>query len=224
MGILKNPRHELFAQELAKGKSATEAYTLAGYKACRQNAARLTTNDDIRARLAELQATAAKASEVTIQSLLNELEDARVKASNLDQLSAAVRAIEAKAKVSGLLVQRVEVGGPSDFDDCESTEAIADKMLVGPGGPIEGFRPVDERDRQGLIELIDRHGQEMQEFLASIRARPIAAERCDPARLPTDWRELELHSSARVNSPAEARDKLINHRHRRLTHGNGGQR
>jgi phage terminase small subunit len=59
MGILTNPRHELFAQELAKGKSATEAHTLAGYKPCRQNAARLTTNDDIRARLAEIQAAVA---------------------------------------------------------------------------------------------------------------------------------------------------------------------
>jgi hypothetical protein len=48
MGILTNPRHELFAQELAKGRSATEAYMLAGYKPCRQNAARLMTNDDIR--------------------------------------------------------------------------------------------------------------------------------------------------------------------------------
>ncbi|HEY6701061.1 MAG TPA: terminase small subunit [Pseudolabrys sp.] len=80
MGILTNPRHELFAQELAKGKSATEAYAGAGYKPCRQNAARLTTNDDIRARLAEIQAQAAKKSEVTVQSLLDELEHARARA------------------------------------------------------------------------------------------------------------------------------------------------
>ena len=40
MGVLTNPRHELFAQELAKGKSASEAYTLAGNRPCRQNAAR----------------------------------------------------------------------------------------------------------------------------------------------------------------------------------------
>ncbi|MGC1902074.1 MAG: terminase small subunit, partial [Pseudolabrys sp.] len=88
MGILTNPRHELFAQELAKGKSATEAYTLAGYKPCRQNAARLTTNDDIRARLAEIQAQAATKSEVTVQSLLDELEHARARADSLDQLGA----------------------------------------------------------------------------------------------------------------------------------------
>ena len=32
MPALENQRHERFAQELAKGKTATEAYVLAGYK------------------------------------------------------------------------------------------------------------------------------------------------------------------------------------------------
>jgi Family of unknown function (DUF5681) len=54
MGILTNPRHEFFARELAKGKSANEAYKLAGYRPCRQNAHRLSSNDDIKQRIAEL--------------------------------------------------------------------------------------------------------------------------------------------------------------------------
>jgi hypothetical protein len=32
MAMLKNPRRELFAQLLASGKTATDAYELAGYK------------------------------------------------------------------------------------------------------------------------------------------------------------------------------------------------
>jgi len=32
MPVLKNPRHERFAQLLASGKSGTAAYELAGYK------------------------------------------------------------------------------------------------------------------------------------------------------------------------------------------------
>jgi Family of unknown function (DUF5681) len=55
MAIFANPRYELFAQELAKGKSASEAYKLAGYRPCRQNAHRLMTRDDIKQRVAELQ-------------------------------------------------------------------------------------------------------------------------------------------------------------------------
>jgi hypothetical protein len=38
MGPLANQRHECFAQALAQGKSAAEAYVLAGYKANAGNA------------------------------------------------------------------------------------------------------------------------------------------------------------------------------------------
>ena len=60
MPVLKNARHELFAQNLAKGMSATEAYEKAGYKPSRQHAARLATKGDIVARVAELQGSTAK--------------------------------------------------------------------------------------------------------------------------------------------------------------------
>jgi hypothetical protein len=38
MAPLRNARHERVAQELAAGKSAIEAHTLAGYKPHRENA------------------------------------------------------------------------------------------------------------------------------------------------------------------------------------------
>jgi phage terminase small subunit len=41
LSTLTNQRHELLAQHLASGKSATEAYTLAGYKPNRRNASLL---------------------------------------------------------------------------------------------------------------------------------------------------------------------------------------
>ena len=198
MAILTNPRHELFAQELAKGKSATEAHTLAGYKPCRQNAARLMTNDDIRARLAELQAVAAKKSEVTVQSLLDELEHARARADGLDQLSAAVKAISEKAKISGLLVRKIEVGDAGAFSECETIADIADEMLSGPGSAIEQFSPIDQRDRQGLIDMLERHASEVREYLAALKARPIVAERVDPKRLPPDWQALRPYSAVPV--------------------------
>ena len=73
MPPLANPRHEAFARALFENKSADEAYALAGYKPHRQNAHRLITKDDIRTRLTELQVAAAKASKVTVESLLAEL-------------------------------------------------------------------------------------------------------------------------------------------------------
>lgn len=54
MPVLRNARHEAFAQALAKGKSATEAHALAGYSPNRGNAATLKQNESIQKRVAEL--------------------------------------------------------------------------------------------------------------------------------------------------------------------------
>ncbi len=131
MPPLPNPRHERFAQALFKGQTADAAYEIAGYKPNDGNRIRLKGNERVKARLAGLQAAAAKACEVTVQNLLNELEAARARADRLEQLSAAVKTIDLKAKVSGLLVQRVEVGTAGPFDECESYAELAAKMLTG---------------------------------------------------------------------------------------------
>jgi phage terminase small subunit len=115
MLTLENQRHELFVQELAKGKSAHEAYTLAGYKPSRKNAARLRTNEDIRARLAELQAATAKSNKITIESICAELDEATQVAKQKGQAAAMVSASALRAKLGGLMVEKVEVGGTIEF-------------------------------------------------------------------------------------------------------------
>lgn len=70
---LKNQRHERYAQELAKGKSADEAYQLAGFKENRGNASRLKSNESIMKRVAEIQGRAAERAEITQADVLNEL-------------------------------------------------------------------------------------------------------------------------------------------------------
>lgn len=55
MPALKNQRHEMYCQELAKGKSATDAYAAAGYKPSRKNASNLKTYQGVIARVQELQ-------------------------------------------------------------------------------------------------------------------------------------------------------------------------
>ena len=54
MPVLKNPRHERFVQYLAGGKTATEAYALAGYKPSRANASHLLDNPDVIERLRQI--------------------------------------------------------------------------------------------------------------------------------------------------------------------------
>ncbi len=73
MPVLKNARHERFAQNLAKGMSATAAYEKAGYKPNDQNAARLTRNDEVRTRFAELMAPAVDATQATVERVLKEM-------------------------------------------------------------------------------------------------------------------------------------------------------
>jgi hypothetical protein len=108
MPILENPRHEAFARELAKGKSATEAYEVAGFKPDRKNAHRLTTNDGVMTRIAELQHRAACRAVVTVESLIAEAEEARILAMKNGQIGAAVSAVTAKAKLAGLWLEKRE--------------------------------------------------------------------------------------------------------------------
>jgi hypothetical protein len=116
MPPLNNARHEAFARALFEGETADAAFVKAGYAKNRGNASRLKANESILARVAEFQAAAAQSSEVTVASLLAELEDARTRATSLSQLSAAVRATEAKARIAGLETQKIEVKTINDED------------------------------------------------------------------------------------------------------------
>src|SRR6516162_1598033 len=126
MPVLANQRHEKFAQLLAEGRSASEAYVLAGYRANRHNAARLKSFETIRARVLEIQGAGAKSAEITVASLLDELEHARQRADSLGQLSASVRAISEKARLAGLVVERQEVKVVSDeYEPTSPAEVLA---------------------------------------------------------------------------------------------------
>ncbi len=73
MAILKNARHERFAQNIAKGMSATEAYEQAGYKRNDGSAGRLHRNVQVKARVAELTAPAVAATEASVERTLKEV-------------------------------------------------------------------------------------------------------------------------------------------------------
>src|SRR5262245_52808685 len=117
MPPLDNPRWERFAQSLAEGYCACEAYTRAGYKFNSGNCIRLKGNERVRARLAELQLVTQRNSEITTESVLAELETARVKAMETSQMSAAVRASEARAKIAGLVTERHEITIEEQYQD-----------------------------------------------------------------------------------------------------------
>lgn len=122
--VLSNPRHERFAQELARGKTADEAYVLAGYKQNDGNATRLKGNERILARLEELQNRAANRAEVTVESLIAEAEEVRRLAVEKGQLSAAIAAIKEKGVLSGKRIERVQ-RQPGEFENMSDAELLA---------------------------------------------------------------------------------------------------
>ncbi len=101
-----NARQELFVQGLLVGNSADQAYTEAGYKRHRENAARLIANDNIVARLAELRAPVIKAVQVTLEGHLRNLKALRDTAAEAGQYGAAITAEVNRGKASGLYVER----------------------------------------------------------------------------------------------------------------------
>jgi hypothetical protein len=93
MPALSNSRHERFAQTLAVGESASSAYVSAGYRQDRGNASRLTTNDNVAARVAELQGAAAARAVTTAGEVIGTLADIMCD----DRAPASARVSAAKA-------------------------------------------------------------------------------------------------------------------------------
>lgn len=168
MPILENQRHELFAQEIAKGKSASEAYVNAGYRPSRKNASRLRTKEGIAARVVELQGVAARSAEITIESICRELDEANAVAKERGQASAMVSASTLRAKLAGLMVERVEVTNttPGIADDA-SPEDIAQWMADN----YDADRAVDlsHEQRVELVSLMHRWMQAVDDFFTGCR-------------------------------------------------------
>src|SRR5215467_8477111 len=113
MPVLRNPRHEAFAQAIfngivgAKGgaTSQAEAYRRAGYHVTNGNSARacasrlLTFANGIGERVEELQAQAAEHSVETADKCVQELNELRREARADKAYGAAVSAVMGKAKI-----------------------------------------------------------------------------------------------------------------------------
>lgn len=114
MAALANARHERFAQELAKGKTADEAYQEAGYAENRGNAVRLKANERVAARVAEIQERAALRTEISVATITERLLAIATKAEGKDEapmLSVARASLMDAAKLNGLVVEKQEHTG-----------------------------------------------------------------------------------------------------------------
>lgn len=115
MPALSNAKHERFAQELARGRTQAEAYAAAGYKPDDGNAARLTGNDRIAARVAEIQERSAVRTEITVASITQRLlaiaDLGELKPENPAMLAVARASLMDAAKLNGLAPDKVQFAG-----------------------------------------------------------------------------------------------------------------
>lgn len=121
MPALDNPKHELFAQLLVKGKGQAEAYAEVGYKPSEPNASRLTSSDKVKARVAELQERVAAKTVVSVASITESLLRIAKKGEDLAEasgLSVARAAQMDVAKLNGLVI-----------DKTMKTEATLEELL-----------------------------------------------------------------------------------------------
>jgi hypothetical protein len=79
--------------------------------------------------VAELLNGGAERAQVTVESLINEAEEARRAAMELGQISAAVAAIKEKGVLSGKRIERHEVDRAGAFDSM-SDEALAAALVA----------------------------------------------------------------------------------------------
>lgn len=172
MPILENQRHEKFAQQLATGKSASEAYVLAGYKPSRKNASRLRTNEGVVTRVAELQAVAVRSTAITIESICAELDEANQVAKEHGQASAMVSASTLRAKLAGLLRDKVEISTDNGDDYDQPIEVTAAqiaynrKCLKLTGDDLANFT-------DHLRQLYQEWSDGIDHWLAAFTAKPV---------------------------------------------------
>lgn len=130
MAALSNIRQERFARSWMRTGIAAEAYLKAGYRtkpghSTISAASRLLMHVDVHRRIMELRKQMAARGRVTVDTLVEELDAARGRAQTLDQPSVEVSAVMAKARLTGFLVDRKEIGEPGAFTNASQADIMA---------------------------------------------------------------------------------------------------
>lgn len=140
--VALTPKREKFAVAFVETGNAAEAYRRSfdvkpGTKPdhVHQSASRLLADHKVRSRVDELKAQHAERHNVTVDSLMWELEAARVAALSCEtpQVGAAVSATMGKAKLAGLDKQIVQHQGANG----DAIVHRIERVILRPGQPTE---------------------------------------------------------------------------------------
>jgi phage terminase small subunit len=153
MGVLGNPRHEIFAQEIAKGASNGDAYAKAGYESgnpdsVRAASARLLATVSIRSRVKEIQEVAAKRTGITIERTLLEL--AKVGYADIRKAVKWGDGVAVERNGETVFANGVCLVNSEEIDD-DTAQAICEVKQTKEGVSIKFH------DKLGALEKIGKH-------------------------------------------------------------------
>lgn len=123
-------KQEGFVQDVFIGMSLAQSYrnhydtSNMTEKSVWELASREMAKVKVTSRLANLQQEASERSQITVESITRELEEARQKAINTEQSSAMTAASMGKAKVNGLLVEKSVIDLQGKLDTKWTVEII----------------------------------------------------------------------------------------------------
>jgi hypothetical protein len=151
MPTLKNPRHERFAQLLASGKTATDAYELAGYKRNGGNGPAMARAVEISERVTEINENVANRAAITKADLVEMARDIYVQARKAGQNADAVAALKEIGVLTGIRIERRESGQPGEFADIE--KMTAEELIAFLQQPLE--LPDDKQAVPGSSQTVN---------------------------------------------------------------------
>ncbi len=109
----------MFAQALAKGMTATDSYSAAGYKGDRTAASRLSTNVNITRRVDEIKNRVAEKAEWSAADRLLSLKAIHDATTNDDRRTAIAAIAEANKMQGSYAPTKTENGEPGDWKQAE---------------------------------------------------------------------------------------------------------
>lgn len=135
MPVLKNPKHERFAQEIAKGTDRREAYALIGLKPDAHQGVIDKLYRHCKQRIDQIMRAGATKAGTTTQRVMQMLENNYEMAVAKGDMAGANKAAELIGKQLGMFVERKEVGVPGAFDgmtlEQKQEKAVALVKMLG---------------------------------------------------------------------------------------------
>src|ERR1700690_2535043 len=162
---LSNVKHEQFCQLVAAGMPVEDAYSKVGYVANPANGRKLRIKASVKARLEWLLASAANRTmnaaarsfdrmSYTREDAMRECEVAMELAKETKNSTGYIAAVTLRSKLSALLIERKEVGGPGDFEGMTDDE-LWHAVREASGSKDTGTRG---KSRTGIEAASDQEG------------------------------------------------------------------